>query len=138
MSPSSKGGGGTPLRDVPGSETSGGASEPIGNLAEYQLSTPSFKHGGSQRWEDWQSHLACPASPKKRKANKDIEASTPEDALIRAIENAVVKVLYDFKAPNTATKSPDDVQSLRNEMKKSINSVQTQLTQLVGNAMARV
>jgi hypothetical protein len=138
MSPSGKGGGGTPLRDVPGSEASGGASEPIGSLAEYQLSTPSFKQGGTQQWEDWQSHLVCLASPKKRKANKDIETSTPEQALTRTIEDAVAKALRDFTAPSTATKSVDDVQSLRDEMKESINRVHTQLTQLVSTIMARV
>jgi hypothetical protein len=42
----------------------------------------------------------------------------------------VVKALRD------STKSLDDFQSLRDEMKESINKVQTQLTQLVSNAMA--
>lgn len=72
--------------------------------------------------------MIYPASPKKRKAAKDIETSTPEEALIYTIENIVVKALRDFNTPSTATKSLDDMQSLRDEMKESINRVQLQLT----------
>jgi hypothetical protein len=65
----SKGGGGTSSIDVTGSETPGEASEPIGSLAEHHLSTPSFRRGGPRSWEDWQNAIACPLSPKKRKAD---------------------------------------------------------------------
>jgi ElaB/YqjD/DUF883 family membrane-anchored ribosome-binding protein len=67
----------------------------------------------------------------------DMPSEPTEDDLIRTIESAVVKALRDFKAPSTATKSLDDVQSLRVKMEERINRVQTQLMQLVSNAMAR-
>lgn len=143
MLPSSKGGGGGPSRDVPGSEASGDTTEPIGRLAgfqlaDFQLATPSFRKGGPQNWEEWQSATACPASPKKRKTDWQKSISVPEDALVQAIETALRKTWRDFSAASHATGTPDDVRSLRSEMKESIEKVQVQLTQLVGTAMAKM
>lgn len=134
MPPSSKGGGGTPPSDVPGSEVSGEA-EPIGSLAAYQISTPTFRREGPQSWEEWQTGIAGPASPKKRKASIDLAASTANGALLHTIENAVAKALRSFVMPTTKNSCPEDLQSLRSEMKDNINKAQMQLTQLVKNAM---
>ena len=138
MLPLSKGGGGTPSSDVPGTGAAGGGTEPIGSLAEFQLGTPCFNSGGQRNWEEWQSTTACPASPKKRKANLNKSISIPEDALVHAIETALAKTLQGSSAPNLSTGSPEDVRSLRSEIKESISKVQTQLTQLVNAVAAKL
>jgi len=138
MLPSSKDGRETPPSDVPRSGARGEASEPIGSLAEYQMSTPSLRRGGPQSWEEWQTGTACPTSPKKRKTHSDEAIKIPQETLLQVVEDAVVKALRGFAAPTTAARSLEDVQSLRSEMEDSISRVQMQLTQLMDNAIVRM
>jgi hypothetical protein len=131
MSPSSKDGRETPPSDVPRSGACGEASEPIGSLAEYQMSTPSFRRGGPRSWEEWQTGTACPTSPKKGKTHSDAAIKVPQETLVQVIEDAVAKALRGFAAPTATARSLEDVQSLRIEMEDSVSKVQMQLTQLV-------
>jgi hypothetical protein len=131
MSPSSKDGRETPPNDVPRSGACGEASEPIGSLAEYQMSTPSFRRGGPRSWEEWQTGTACPTSPKKRKTHSDEAIKVPQETLVQVIEDAVAKALRGLAAPTATARSLEDVQSLRIEMEDSMSKVQMQLTQLV-------
>jgi hypothetical protein len=138
MSPSSEGGGGTPSSEVPGSGERGEAPQPIGSLAEYQFLTPSFRHRGTQGWEEWQSATACPASPKKRKVDPATSINISGEGLVRLVEETMARILRGFVAPTSTTGSQEGVQALQTEMKDNINKVQTQLMQLVNTAMAKV
>lgn len=138
MSPSSKGGRNTLPSDISGSEAHGKASEPIGRLAEYQIFTPTFRRGEPQSWEEWQIGTVCPTSPKKRKSDSDEAVRVPKETLLQVIEDAVAKAFRGSVAPTAGGGSPEDVQSFRSEMHNNISKVQTQLTQLLNNAMEKM
>jgi hypothetical protein len=109
MSPSGEGSGERPPSNVPGSEARGKASEPVGSLAEYQMFTPSFRRGGPQSWEEWQTSTVYSTSPKKQKAHSEKVVKIPEETLLQVIEDAVAKALQGFAAPTAPGGSLEDI-----------------------------
>jgi hypothetical protein len=105
----SKGDGRNPSSDVPGSDSPGMASAPIGNFGESHLSTPSFRRED----RNWDDQLTCPASPKKRKTDTDSAINVPDEAFLQAVEYAVAKGMRSFTEPAASGGSLHDLQSLR-------------------------
>jgi hypothetical protein len=136
MSSSSEGDGGT-LSSVPqGSDSPEKTSEPIGSLAQYQLSTPSFRRIRPQDWEEWQKATRCQASPKKRKVDQETtNMRTHENALVKLLEDTMARMLQASAAPMPAAASLDHAQTIRSEMRESIKEMKVELTQLVSTMM---
>ena len=131
MSSSSEGDGGTPSNVLQGSNSAEKTSEPIGSLAQYQLSTPSFRRIRPQDWEEWQKATRCPASPKKRKVDQETNTRIHENALVKLLEDTMARMLQASAAPMPAAASLDHAQTIRSEMRESIKEMKVELTQLV-------
>jgi hypothetical protein len=137
----SEGDGGTPSSVLLGFDSPGKTSEPIGSLgslANYQLTTPSFRNVRSQDWEEWQKATRCPASPKKGKADQADIIRISEDGSVQLVENTMTRILRDFDALTPAANSGEDVRALRGEVKANITKVRIELTQLVDTIMERM
>ena len=120
MSSSSEGDGGTPSSVLQGSNSAEKTSEPIGSLAQYQLSTPSFRRIRPQDWEEWQKTTRCSASPKKRKVDQETDTRTHENALVKLLEDTMARMLQAFAAPMPAAASLDHTQTIQNEVRENI------------------
>jgi hypothetical protein len=141
MLPPSEGDGGTPSSVLPGFDSPGKTSEPIGSLgslANYQLATSSFRNVRPLDWEEWQKATRCPASPKKRKADQANIIRISEDGLVQLVENTMARILRDFVALKPTTGSIREAQVLRGEVEANISKVKIELTQLVNMMMGRM
>jgi hypothetical protein len=153
MLPPSEGDGGTPSSVLPGFDSPGKTSEPIGSLrslANYQLATPSIRNVRPQDWEEWQKATECPASPKRRKADQANIIRISEDGLVQLVENTMTSISRDFVALKPTISSRDFValkptissieesQALRGEVEANISKVRIELTQLVNTTMKRM
>jgi hypothetical protein len=141
MLPLSEGDGGTPSSVLPGFDSPGKTSEPIGSLgsyANYQLATPSFRNVRPQDWEEWQKATRYPAILKKRKADQANIIKISEDGLVQLVENTITRILRDFVALKPTISSIGEAQALRGEVEGNTSEVKIELTQLVNTTMERM
>jgi hypothetical protein len=134
MLPLSKGDGGTPSSVLQGSDSLEKTSEPIGSLAEYQLSTPSFRRIRPQNREEWQVAIECPASPEKRKVDQETYMRIHENALVKSLDT-IARTLRASAAPMTAAASLDHAQAIRSEVRDDVREMKVELMQLVNTMM---
>lgn len=138
MLPLSEGVGGTPSGTLQETESPEETSEPIGSLADYQLSTPSFRRVRLQDWEEWQNVMGCPASPKKRKVDQATNLGTHQETLVRFIEDIMARMLRASAAPVPAAASLDHAQTIHDEVRNYMSEVKIELTQLVNTMMEKM
>lgn len=135
MSSTSEGDGGTPSSVLQGSDSPEKTSEPIGSLAEYQLSTPSFRRIRPQDWEEWQNATRCPASPKKRKVDQETNTRIHENALVKLLEDTMARMLRTSAAPMPVAASVDHAEAMRSEVRDNIKEMKAEVMQLVNTMM---
>lgn len=110
----------------------------LGNLAEYQLATPSSRNIRPQDWEEWQKAMRCPASPKKRKVDQEDDMRIHENVFVQMLEDMMKRVLGASAAPVPAAVSLDHAQAIRSEMRDNVRKVKIELMQLVNTVMEKL
>lgn len=121
-----------------GTESPEKTSEPIGSLADYQLSTPSFRRIRPQDWEEWQNVMGHPASPKKRKVDQATNLGSPQETLVKLLEETMTRMLQASAAPMPATASFDHARTIHDEVRNYMNEVKIELTQLLTTMMEQM
>jgi hypothetical protein len=105
------------------------------SLAEYQLSTPSFRRIRPQDWEEWQNATRCPASPKKRKVDQETNIRIHENALVKLLEDTMARMLRTSAAPMPVAASVDHAEAMRSEVRDNIKEMKAEVMQLVNTMM---
>lgn len=146
--PPCKGGDDPFLSEVPTPRASAAVTEPIGNVSERRF---AFGQGQGDHEEKSRAFKATTSiassqqSPKKRRIN-DEERRNDETSMVslsrqgvmEMVEWAVDKALREFATKQARDAPISSTQNVYNEMRKSIELIQKQMTQMVSDAMGEM